>query len=99
MNERFGKMWRIPDALLAERDDRALLAYVQDQLQEPDRFLAKVQELYQATCEDFDTIRFKDGRLFERELLGRVCGTQKPFPGNWGVGSTPTFGTKLASRV
>jgi len=65
-NERFAHMWRIPDELIRSRDDRKLLDYVLDQLEAPEAFLSKVQQLYQSSEEDLDTLLFKDGRVFER---------------------------------
>lgn len=65
-NETFARMWRIPDNLLETRDDNKLLDFVLDQLAHPERFLAKVRELYQTSREDRDVLRFKDGRAFER---------------------------------
>jgi len=65
-NKRFTEMWHIPQVLIEGRDDNALLAFVLDQLLDPDQFLAKVRELYNSTAEDQDTLRFKDGRVFER---------------------------------
>jgi two-component system, OmpR family, sensor histidine kinase VicK len=68
------------DGIQAESDD-ALLAFVLDQLKDPERFLLKVRELYRSDREDFDTLLFKDGRVFERysrplvnggEIGGRV---------------------------
>jgi PAS domain S-box-containing protein len=80
-NTLFGKMWRIPKEVIKTRDDSKLLNYVLDQLKEPQAFLSKVQELYGSSKEDFDTLLFKDGRVFERfsrpltqekEIVGRV---------------------------
>ncbi len=65
-NNRFAKMWRIPNGLIKSRDDEKLLSYVLDQLVEPKVFLSKVQELYETSKEDFDTLFFKNGRIFER---------------------------------
>ena len=80
-NSSFGEMWRIPKELIETRDDSKLLDYVFDQLEKPEAFLSKVQELYESADEDFDTLHFKDGRVFERfsrpltqdkEITGRV---------------------------
>ncbi|MDQ6768108.1 MAG: EAL domain-containing protein [Candidatus Eremiobacteraeota bacterium] len=66
-NERFKRLWHIPDDVLASRDDDRALAHVVSQLKDPDAFLAKVKELYSSPdVESFDVIEFADGRVFER---------------------------------
>ncbi len=81
-NRKFMEMWRMPEDLCNSRNEEKGLAYILDQLQDPEGFLTKVKELYaHPETEDFDTIHFKDGRVFERysipqylenRIVGRV---------------------------
>jgi PAS domain S-box-containing protein len=81
-NERFVRMWGIPVEILQSRDDQRALEFVLSQLEEPEQFLSKVRKLYATPeSESFDTLRFRDGRVFERyslpqklegEVVGRV---------------------------
>lgn len=81
-NSSFLTLWRIPAELAERGEDDALLAFVVDQLEDREGFLRGVRELYrQPEVESWDTIRFRDGRVFERhstaqrlgdEVVGRV---------------------------
>jgi two-component system cell cycle sensor histidine kinase/response regulator CckA len=81
-NALFVRMWRIPDDVIASRSDERVLAFVLDQVADPGHFLTKVRDLYaRHDAAAFDTIAFKDGRVFERysqpqrlagEYVGRV---------------------------
>lgn len=76
-NRRFTEMWKVPQDLIEGRDDERALAYVMDQLVEPDMFLVKVRELYATpTASSFDVLVFKDGRVFERYSLPQVLGDE-----------------------
>ncbi len=66
-NRKFIRMWRIPESIIASGDDDQALAFVLDQLMDPERFLAKVKELYnEPLAESYDVFEFKDERIFER---------------------------------
>jgi PAS domain S-box-containing protein len=81
-NKRFLSLWRIPKELAQECDDKKLLDYVHDQLDDPEQFMRGTQYLYSHQEEEsFDVQHFKDGRVFERyscpqrissQIVGRV---------------------------
>jgi PAS domain S-box-containing protein len=81
-NRRFLDMWRIPESLAASMDDGALFDFVADQVQDLAAFRRNVAQLYaEPARETYDTVEFKDGRIFERcsrpqqighEIVGRV---------------------------
>ena len=79
-NLRFVDMWRLPESIVASRDDDRALAFVLDQLKDPERFLRKVRELYDhPDAQSYDWLEFKDGRVFERysgpqRVNGKVIG-------------------------
>lgn len=80
-NDRFLQMWRIPKRL-TEHDDEAMLEHVTDQLEDPQAFRERIEEIYaDPHAESFDVLEFEDGRVFERyskphyldgEPIGRV---------------------------
>jgi PAS domain S-box-containing protein len=79
-NRKFAEMWRIPESVLASRDDNVALSFVLSQLKDPDAFLTRVRQTYaDHDAQTDDVIEFKDGRVFERHsepqrLMGRNVG-------------------------
>jgi len=81
-NQKFVRLWRIPQPVMESREDDKVLAFVADQLNDPDLFLTKVRELYaHPDMESCDMLVFRDGRVFERfsqpqrigdAIIGRV---------------------------
>lgn len=75
-NQKFLQLWGIPDELAQAGDDESLLSHVIDQIDHPEAFAERIQELYaDPDAEDFDVIEFKDGRVYERfSIPSRVGG-------------------------
>lgn len=81
-NQRFSDIWNLPGHVLGTRDDKLLRDYVHQQLQDPEQFMALTEKQYiDAEQQSYDTVRFKDGRVFERfaapqvideKIVGRV---------------------------
>jgi PAS domain S-box-containing protein len=81
-NRRFLDMWHIPGHVIASRNSHEVLAFALPRLRKPREFLARVKALYRhPNVESYDTVIFKDGRVFERysrpqkigrRIVGRV---------------------------
>jgi diguanylate cyclase (GGDEF)-like protein/PAS domain S-box-containing protein len=66
-NRQFGIQFEIPDELLVARDDRQLLKYVTERVENPVAFLEKVDYLYDHPDQKSrDEFKFKNGRSFDR---------------------------------
>ncbi len=66
-NQKFVEMWAIPQEVLLCHDDEKAINHILARLSDPDRFVAKVKELYERPEESsFDQIEFLDGRILER---------------------------------
>jgi diguanylate cyclase (GGDEF)-like protein len=75
-NRRFAEMWRIPESLMASATREELLAFVFDQLANPEEWVARINELYASSDEDLSILGFKDGRVFERYSRPLLQGDQ-----------------------
>ena len=83
-NQKFVEMWKVPEAVLATRDEHAILGHALGQLKDPGQHLESVRRLYaDPEAQTNDLIEFKDGRVFERhsepqriggKSVGRVWG-------------------------
>ena len=82
MNRRLADQWPLPEALLARRDDAAILAHMAASLTDPAAFRESLyRHSSQAQAETFDILHATDGRIFEvssrparhdDEVIGRV---------------------------
>ncbi len=80
-NRRFLQMWRIPEHVAHAATNGALIQHVLDQLEAPHAFLTSIEQTLRSATDKFDTLHFKDGRVFERysspltmdgKIIGRV---------------------------
>jgi PAS domain S-box-containing protein len=82
LNRRFIKLWKIPEPLIADRDDKDLLSYIIVQVVQPEAFLKKVDYYYShPELSGTDIVELKNGNKFERytqpqridgQIVGRV---------------------------
>lgn len=76
-NEQFRRMWNVPLPVIEAEDDQQAVKHVLDQLIDPGSFQRKITELYERPeASSFDTIEFKDGRVFERYSRPQFIGTE-----------------------
>jgi PAS domain S-box-containing protein len=74
-NQRFAEMWRVPQSILDAKDTRAGTEFVADQLKDPEYFRQKIRRYFEGEeLDPFDTIEFKDGRVFERYVHPQIVG-------------------------
>jgi len=81
-NEKFMEMWHIPLMAVTGLRDEVLLSLAAPQVQDPSGFQQGIRFLYgKPDVVRFDTVRLKDGRIFQRytqpqrvgdEIVGRV---------------------------
>lgn len=81
-NQRFLELFKIPVELAQLKDARKLSNYVLNQLEDPQKFIEKINALYShPESESYDVLFFNDGRVFERyskpqyledDIIGRV---------------------------
>jgi PAS domain S-box-containing protein len=66
-NQRFIRIWGIPDDLITSQNDEPVLQYVVGQLADPETFLSRVRYLYDHKEEkSHEEILLKDARMLER---------------------------------
>ncbi|MDZ8187402.1 MAG: PAS domain S-box protein [Nostoc sp. ChiSLP02] len=76
-NQKFLEMWSIPPELLSEPNHSVRLAYLANQLKDPDSFVRRVRELYQKPeVVSHDSLELADGRIFERYFFPQRIGEQ-----------------------
>ena len=66
-NQRVVNMWGIPQELLMDRDERKIVTFMLEQVEDRESFLATIKGAYaQPEVESFDVVRLTDGRVIER---------------------------------
>lgn len=65
-NQRFCELWQISNSLIQTGDQQFILKWLQSQLEYPQEFIEKIQDLSKhPTQTSYDEFSFKDGRIFE----------------------------------
>jgi len=84
MNRQFSRMWALPDELLRAQDDTGVLDFIVNAVEEPERLRTRLKAVVDPV-ETEDTLRHRDGRVFEisarpqyldQQIIGRVFSVQ-----------------------
>jgi PAS domain S-box-containing protein len=91
-NTRFRELWRLSKDMLNDKNEKLMMNHVLDQLSDPYKFVDELEK-YNAnlTIEVLDTLKFKDGRTFERS-------SQPMFVGEKALGRVWSF-RDITSRI
>lgn len=66
-NQNYVDLWRVPGEVMETKDHRQLLEKTSRQFKEPNKFLARIEEIYAfSPPETFDVLELADGRVLER---------------------------------
>ena len=72
MNRKFIEMWRLPQHIIVSQDEDQALEFASKLVENSKSFLKSVQEIYiHMELEVHDTIKLKDGRIFERQSMAQ----------------------------
>jgi len=70
MNRKFIEMWSLPQNTIVSQDEEQALELASQLVEDGKSFIKSVQQIYIHTkLEIYDTIKFKDGRIFERKSM------------------------------
>jgi signal transduction histidine kinase/ActR/RegA family two-component response regulator len=66
-NEKFVRLWRLPDEVMQARSHDRILAWNAHQFDDPQAFVARARQIYADSApESYDLLELADGRVFER---------------------------------
>lgn len=75
INHRFARIWQLPEELLNQHDDQQIFAFIESQLQQPESYHQRLDELFATpTADGFDTLTLTDGRVIERYTKPQYLG-------------------------
>jgi diguanylate cyclase (GGDEF)-like protein/PAS domain S-box-containing protein len=75
-NTRFAEMWGIPEHIILSCDDDQAMQFAANLLVDPDSFMKRIEEAYNSDAVFYDILKFKDGRVFERNSHPQRAGTE-----------------------
>lgn len=65
-NERFTRMWHLPENFDENDINEIILEDSRDQLSNPEVFIGKVADCYNTRIQNHEKLHFKDGRIYDR---------------------------------